>query len=789
MRSACRAVLLGLSASVLVGSLQDAAAQDTTRGSGSEARSAVPDADDGRRYRPEIEAVTIRGAHAVPEDEIATSIVTAGSRCRGILYVPFCVVSKAPYFYQRHYLDRDELRRDVLRIRVLYWRMGYRLASVDTAVVPPTGTKARITFVIHEGPPTLVSQLQIEPESLVVGGPRSRVIRIRAGRPLDLNALDSTVTALQSRLWDLGFADATADTAIRVANQPPSDSATLAAAAAGRVAAGTATVTITIDPHKRATIDTVLVSGNHRVSAQTIRHAIVLQPHSLFLRRDVQRSQRALYQTNLFRRAAIAVDSLPGKPDSAKQVLVNVDEGPTRESDVGVGFTTADFAQLSGRFANYNWVGGARQLVIDVGVGNLFAHSLYTAFNNGYKQIPAGVSPNPYLAPTWQVAANVTQPWFLAAGNALGLGLFAHRRIAPGVYIDNAYGATATFTHHLADRLPLSLSYRYSVSHVNAGDVYFCVDYGVCDAATRAAIRSRARLSPVILGAQLDRSNDLLNPTSGFLARAELQYASQFTASDFRYTRAFATGSLYRPVGRSVLAFKVRVGVVGSFGRTGAVIGDTVGRVLHPTVRFYAGGAQSVRGFGENQLGPRVLTIGPEQLRGQVVTGHDTTYLFCPPPTAIADCDPNKTRDTVVNGRPSVLRIHDSQFAPQPLGGRTLLEGSVEYRFPIFRSLGGAVFVDAGVVGLGNLRTSTSGTSAVTPGFGVRYYSFVGPIRVDLGLNPLTTENLTVLTEDPATRSIAAVHRTRVYAPARTETGLQGLLNRFSLHLSIGQAF
>jgi hypothetical protein len=74
----------------------------------------------------------------------------------------------------------------------------------------------------------------------------------------------------------------------------------------------------------------------------------------------------------------------------------------------------------------------------------------------------------------------------------------------------------------------------------------------------------------------------------------------------------------------------------------------------------------------------------------------------------------------------------------------------------------------------------------------------VGPIRVDIGLNPLTTYRLVVLTEDPATGHIVVVTGPsgspstageRVYAPARTLGGLQGWLNRFALHLSIGQAF
>ena len=166
--------------------------------------------------------------------------------------------------------------------------------------------------------------------------------------------------------------------------------------------------------------------------------------------------------------------------------------------------------------------------------------------------------------------------------NTLSAGIFAHRRVAPGVYVDNAYGLTPSFTHDISDRAPLTFGYQYEVTHVNAGNVYFCVDYGVCDAATRDALQSRGRLSPFSVTLQIDRSNDPLNPTTGFVARSEIQYASQYTLSDFRYVRGYATASRY-PHGRSVLAFNGRIGAVSPAGGSGAAIGDSRPDILHPT--------------------------------------------------------------------------------------------------------------------------------------------------------------------------------------------------------------
>ncbi len=67
-----------------------------------------------------------------------------------------------------------------------------------------------------------------------------------------------------------------------------------------------------------------------------------------------------------------------------------------------------------------------------------------------------------------------------------------------------------------------------------------------------------------------------------------------------------------------------------------------------------------------------------------------------------------------------------------PIGGRTLVETSAELRRAIAGKLGGALFVDAGQVGLADDRLPVDDL-AVGVGFGLRYGSPVGPIRVDLG--------------------------------------------------------
>jgi hypothetical protein len=77
--------------------------------------------------------------------------------------------------------------------------------------------------------------------------------------------------------------------------------------------------------------------------------------------------------------------------------------------------------------------------------------------------------------------------------------------------------------------------------------------------------------------------------------------------------------------------------------------------------------------------------------------------------------------------------------------------------------------------------------AAITPGFGFRYSSPVGPIRADIGFNPGATESLPVVTENVVNgqKTLVTLQQRRIYSP--TSTG--GILNRMVLHLSIGEAF
>lgn len=713
--------------------------------------------------RPEVERLAFHGVHEADLAELRQSIATKGSRCRGLLFKPFCWITRSHYVYQREFLDRRELARDMLRIRVFYWKRGFRETTVDTSVVARGPGKVSVTFNINEGKPTKVRRMDIQrPESLLSLRTVNHLSRLKPGYPLNLLRLDTTVVNLTNALWDKGYADAIVDTTVTI-----------------DAAAHLADIAIRIDPRWFARVGSIRIKGNEDVSGALIRRIIRLQVGAPYRRSDVIESQRALFESGLFRRTQIVI---PPQGDSIKFIELTVAEAPPRLARMSAGFTTVEYGQVDSRFTHFNLFGKGQRLDVNAGAGNLLASQLFGSFpfrRDGLASAPADERA-PFLAPTWLASAELRQRYLGSPRNTLGGSVFGHRRSAPRIYVDRGFGATATFTRELTPRAPVTGLYRFEITRVEAGDIYFCVNYGVCELSTISALRARQRLSPLALTTTVATFDDPIDPSTGFQVKADLEHASSFTASDFRYNRAYLDGAVYKNLGwRRVLAAHARLGWVKALGSTAGAIGvrgtALEQDILHPRKRFYAGGSQSVRGYGENLLGPKVLTVAPSKLAQAIKC--DTSFA------GLASC-------TDLDNP----RLGDTDFIPRPSGGSALVEGGVEFRFPMFmRQLTGAAFVDGAILGQGSLRASRS-SAAITPGAGIRYYTPVGPIRLDVGYNPRLSESLPVVTQawdtssgTPRLRIVELGSRRTFPTPRPMSVGR--FIDQLTLHFSIGQAF
>lgn len=85
---------------------------------------------DGER----VNKLSFVGVQQLSSSELGEVIVTEKRRCKSILFTPICLISNSGTFEAKPTLDLEELERDELRIRVHYWRAGYRRAEAEARV-------------------------------------------------------------------------------------------------------------------------------------------------------------------------------------------------------------------------------------------------------------------------------------------------------------------------------------------------------------------------------------------------------------------------------------------------------------------------------------------------------------------------------------------------------------------------------------------------------------------------------------------------------------------------------
>lgn len=259
-----------------------------------------------------------------------------------------------------------------------------------------------------------------------------------------------------------------------------------------------------------------------------------------------------------------------------------------------------------------------------------------------------------------RLGADLKLPHWRTPGQTLTLGAAvvhedtnAYRRFAAVLYAD------------ARQRMGKSSWYSYGLG-LDVGQY----DENRFDPVTQAPIRLSRNLA-ILTGRgsfYMDRSNDPLDPTTGYRLTASVQPTAVTGEDTVLFVRSEAQATAYLPIednARTVLAGRVRLGTILG-GEELTVPSDRL---------FYAGGGGSVRGYEYQGVGPRL---------------------------------PDNT----------------------PRGGLSLFETSLEVRRQVFGNFQGVAFIDAGAIGF--QETPNFNNLRYGAGFGVRYKLPFGPVRADI---------------------------------------------------------
>ena len=192
-------------------------------------------------------------------------------------------------------------------------------------------------------------------------------------------------------------------------------------------------------------------------------------------------------------------------------------------------------------------------------------------------------------------------------------------------------------------------------------------------------VGSKFTLVSLPLTANYD-STGLTDPTQDPTHGIRAAFIATPTESLGHPTSTFAilqvSGSTYLDIGDWIFGAKPGRSMLALRALVGSVEGASQFE-LPPDQRFYGGGSSTVRGFKYQSVGP----------------------LF-----------PDRN----------------------PVGGTAIDAATVEYRQRFFESFGAAIFVDGGQVSANN--APFAGKVRIGTGFGLRYYTPIGPVRVDVAL-------------------------------------------------------
>ena len=643
---------------------------------------------------------------------------------------------------RRPLFDETEFRRDVLRLLVLYRQTGYVDARVDT-VVTRRQDHVNIRFIITEGEPVRVTSLAVSgTEGIIPPSLLLRDLPLQQGDPFDQARLIVSTDSIRAALQNRGYPFPMVYRSFSV-----------------QYAERAAQVEFLVDPGQAARIDSIEVIGPPDLDPTLVRKTLRVRPGQRFSQEALYRSQQELYRMGVFDFVDVRLaDSIPGPGDSLVTVMVQVSRGRLYSIRVGGGYGTNDCFRALASWTARNFLGGGRSLALTAGFSKIGTGAPFdaSAVCPSLESEASSEEGRERLKLNYNLSAALRFPTVFSPRRSATVTIFGERFSEFQAYIRQAVGFDLSLTQQTKWNVPVTLSYSLSYGSTLADDAVFCSILNVCreeDAAIFSKDRVKATAGVLVVR---DRTNSPINPTRGTVLTLEGRLASKAIGSDpeIVFGKAIAELASYHPVGRrSVFAWRVRWGSIRSLEQDIKFV---------PTEeRFYGGGPTTVRGYRQNGLGPLVYV-------------HEIDSLFSDSGGVIV-FDRAVPEDTLVS----------------PTGGNQMLVGNVEYRFPLSQSgrLGGVIFVDVGRVGGGSATGDPGLGLRFTPGAGVRVFTPLGPVRLDMAYNPYGPETGKLLTRtcffrpEELTCTDLEVEEDP-FTPTRT-----GLLRNFRVNFSIGQAF
>ncbi len=570
------------------------------------------------------------------------------------------------------------LRGDTDSIRGVYLSNGFRDCQVTSTVDDQYRGKKNnlfVSFHVVEGAQTRITDLKIDGNHAISTDELLGVTGSTKGEPYSDSGVASDRNNILALYYNEGFPEAGFHEDVVPGSSPTEVS-----------------LVYHVTEGKQVNVAKVLLTGYQFTRPGIIARQIAVQAGGPLREGDVAKTQRQLYNLGVFNRVQIAPQN-PDGTDPDKAVVVAMQEGQRYTIGYGFGF---EVQRISGGSTNPNGttIGASPRGIFEIARNNMFGRAQTLSFKARVSTLEYRVGLD-YTADNFLADRHLSLQLIGFADKTQDVNTFTSTRFEGGFQVIQKLTPTS------------SLIYRYFYRRVKASNLVSTINEEQIPLLSQPTLVSGFGLTYA-----RDRRDDPGNATRGTFNTIDVSDAIEAIGSSASFFRGYFQNSSFHSFGRAfVFARSVRFGVEVPYGNT---VGDNNGPfnpaqcteppppfsppVIPLPERFFAGGGTSLRGFGLNQAGPRDPCTG------------------------------------------------------FPVGGLAMLIFNQELRFPmklpiVGNRLGGTIFYDGGNVytDVNHISFAWKAPSITdlnyfshTVGFGLRYPTPIGPVRVDFGyqLNP-----------------------------------------------------
>lgn len=535
------------------------------------------------------------------------------------------------------YLQESVVDEDMERIASFYEQNGYIDAKVEHEIDYLYKGKIEIDIRITEGRRYSVGDVALSGNKIISDKEVLKAMEnIKVASVFSREKLSVDVSKIRTLYFDRGYIFA------KVAESTSLDTNT-----------GTVGVKIDIEEGGLAYIERVRIEGNTRTKDKVIRRELKMFPGDRFDGEQLRKSKERLNQLGYFEDVSFDIEDTDAK--DRKDLVVQVKEAKTGTFSFGGGFSTVDkivgFVEVEQRnFDAMNWptfTGGGQHLEVRAETGS--SRSNYRL--------------------------SFTEPWMFGYPVSGGFDLFRSERDREKdtgyAYDEKRTGGILRLGKRFSDIYSGNISYKLEEVEIE--------NFASGVSADLMAEAGDNLVSTLGFGFTRDTRNSFVNPSKGWISSHDLDFAGSWLGGDKDFIRYQVSNSVFFPLKwNSVLEFRLRGGIVDA-------IADS--KKVPIFERFFAGGARSIRGYDERDVGPL-----------------DSVTL-------------------------------------DPIGGEAMAVGNIEYTIPLIQYIKLAAFFDIGNVwsdvgdfGAGSFKSGT--------GLGLRVKTPIGPINLDYGypLDDVPTE-------------------------------------------------